>query len=76
MEEIISCGRAFDVCGREDRQRAVRKCKGKNTIATDRAHLGDRCATVVAKWSRSPKGTYHYSALENFFQKNKLTREA
>ena len=39
------------------------------TIATDRIQLGDRCATVVAKWSRSPKGTYHYSAVENFFQK-------
>ena len=38
--------------------------------------LGNRYATVVAKWSRNPKGTYHYSALENFFQKNKLTREA
>ena len=27
MEEIISCGRAFDVRGREDRQRAVGKGK-------------------------------------------------
>ena len=37
MEEIIGCGRVFDVRSREDRQRAVRKGKGKNTIATDRA---------------------------------------
>ena len=57
MEEIISCGRAFDVCGREDRQRAVGKGKGENTIAIDRAQIGDRCATVVAKWSRSPRAT-------------------
>ena len=27
------------------------------TIATDRTQLGDRCATVVAKWSRSLRET-------------------
>jgi hypothetical protein len=52
MEEIISCGN-----GREDRQRAVRKCKGKNRKATDKIQLAYRCATVVAKWSPSPQST-------------------
>ena len=36
---------------------AVEKGKGETTIAIDRAQLGDRCATVVAKWSPSPQST-------------------
>ena len=34
------------------------------TITTDRAQLGDRCATVVAKWSRNPQSTLNI--LQNF----------
>ena len=42
MGEIIGCGRALDVFGREDRQRAVGKGKGEDTRGIDRAQIGSR----------------------------------